>query len=104
MADIHISLTRNFTAMYNKLQNEYGEEFARINGFDDAQLNYTDFIDNFIDTETVADASPTDGSSNVKNKDARMAKHIIAQYGGPFCISSKYKSSSIFLYIKGLTA
>ena len=71
MADIHIGLNRNFTAMYNKLQNEYGEEFARINGFDDAQLNYTDFIDNFIDTETVADASPTDGSSNVKSKDAR---------------------------------
>lgn len=68
MADIHIGLNRNFTAMYNKLQNEYGEEFARINGFDDAQLNYTDFIDNFIDTETVADASPTDGSSNVKVK------------------------------------
>ena len=41
---------------------------------------------------------------DIKNKDARMAKHIIAQYGGPFCISSKYKSSSIFLYIKGLTA
>ena len=71
MADIHIGLTRNFTAMYNKLQAEYGEEFAKINGFADEQLNYTDFIDNFIDNETVADASPTDGSSNVKNKDAR---------------------------------
>ena len=71
MADIHIGLTRNFTAMYNKLQAEYGEEFARINGFADEQLNYTDFIDNFIDQETVADASPTDGSSNVKGKDAR---------------------------------
>ena len=23
---------------------------------------------------------------DIKNKDARMAKHIIAQYGGPFCI------------------
>lgn len=71
MADIHIGLTRNFTTMYNRLQAEYGEEFARINGFADEQLNYTDFIDNFIDEDTVADASPTDPSSNVKNKDAR---------------------------------
>lgn len=71
MADIHVRLSKNFTTAYNKMQAEYGEEFARINGFADEQLNYTDFIDNFIDNETVADASPTDGSSNVKNKDAR---------------------------------
>ena len=71
MADIHVRLSKNFTTAYNKMQAEYGEEFARINGFADEQLNYTDFIDNFIDEKTVADASPTDGSSNVKNKDAR---------------------------------
>ena len=71
MADIHVRLSKNFTTAYNRMQAEYGEEFARINGFADEQLNYTDFIDNFIDNETVADASPTDGSSNVKNKDAR---------------------------------
>jgi len=71
MADIHVRLNKNFTTAYNKMQAEYGEEFARINGFSDEQLNYTDFIDNFIDSDTVADASPTDGSSNVKHKDAR---------------------------------
>ena len=70
MADIHIGLTRNFTTMYNRLQAEYGEEFARINGFADEQLNYTDFIDNFIDEDTVADVS-VDGSANVANKDIR---------------------------------
>lgn len=53
---------------YNKLQAEFGTDVARINGFDDKQLSYTDFISNFIDTQTVADAS-VDGNSNVSNKD-----------------------------------
>ena len=41
-----------------------------MNGLSDAQLSYTDFIDNFIDTETVADAS-IDGNANVGSKDMR---------------------------------
>ena len=48
----------------------YGEEMAYLNGFGDKQLSYTDFIDNFIDKDTVADAS-VDGNSNVGNKDMR---------------------------------
>ena len=52
------------------MQTEYGEEFARLNGFADEQLSYTDFIDNFIDATTVADAS-VDGNANVSNKDMR---------------------------------
>ena len=70
MANIHIKLNKNFTTQYNKLLTEYGEEFAKLNGFDDSKLSYTDFIDNFIDSETVADSS-IDGSSNVRNKDIR---------------------------------
>ena len=65
---IDIELRRNFVNAFNKMQNEYGEEMARLNGFAPEQLNYTDFIDNFIDTDTVADAS-IDGSANVENKD-----------------------------------
>ena len=70
MANINIRLNKNFTTQYNKMQAEYGEEFAKLNGFDDASLSYTDFIDNFIDAEAVADAS-VDGSANVANKDMR---------------------------------
>lgn len=66
--DINIELKRNFVNAYNKMQNEYGEEMATLNGFAARQLSYTDFIDNFIDTETVADAS-VDGSANVGKKD-----------------------------------
>ena len=65
---VNIRLNKNFTTAYNKMQEAYGEEMARINGFSDGQLSYTDFIDNFIDTDTVADAS-IDGNANVGQKD-----------------------------------
>ena len=65
---VNIRLDKNFTTQYNKLQAEYGTHIARLNGFDDNQLSYTDFIDNFIDEKTVADAS-IDGNSNVRRKD-----------------------------------
>ena len=65
---IDIKLSKNFVTQYNKLQGAFETDIARINGFDDAQLSYTDFIDNFIDETTVADAS-IDGNSNVTKKD-----------------------------------
>ena len=66
--NINIKLSKNFTTAYNKMQEEFGEEIARLNGFSDTQLSYTDFISNFIDKETVADAS-IDGNANVGQKD-----------------------------------
>lgn len=66
--EINVKLDRNFTTEYNRLQKEYGSEIARLNGFDNRQLSYTDFIDNFIDIDTVADSS-IDGNSNVSHKD-----------------------------------
>ena len=66
--NISIELKKNFINAYNKMQNEYGEEMASINGFSAGQLSYTDFIDNFIDSDTVADAS-VDGNANVGQKD-----------------------------------
>ena len=66
--NINIRLNKNFTTQYNKLQEEFGTDIAKINGFDDGQLSYTDFIDNFVDQKTVADAS-IDGNSNVSHKD-----------------------------------
>lgn len=66
--NINIELKKNFINAYNKMQNDYGEEMAKINGFSAGQLSYTDFIDNFIDSDTVADAS-VDGNANVGQKD-----------------------------------
>ena len=70
MAEIIVRLNKNFTTQFNKLQEKYGEDFAKLNGLSDPQLSYTDFIDNFIDTETIADVS-VDGNANVSSKDMR---------------------------------
>lgn len=66
--NINIRLNKNFTTAFNKMQEAYGEELSKINGFSDMQLSYTDFIDNFVDSDTVADAS-VDGNANVGQKD-----------------------------------
>ena len=66
--EINVKLDKNFTTQFNKLVSEYGTGMARLNGFSDEQLSYTDFIDNFVDKQTVADAS-IDGNANVGTKD-----------------------------------
>ena len=68
MINISINCLKNFETQYNRLQKEHGTYIARLNGFDDDQLSYTDFIANFIDEDTVADVS-VDGSSNSAHKD-----------------------------------
>ena len=65
---INIPLSKNFVTAYNRMQETYGEDMAYVNGFGDKQLSHIDFIDNFIDEDTVADAS-IDGNSNVSHKD-----------------------------------
>ena len=65
---IDIKLSKNFTTQFNKMLSEYGDEMARMNGFSESQISYTDFIDNFVDKQTVADAG-IDGNANVSTKD-----------------------------------
>ena len=66
--NIGVRLDKNFTTKFNSLKETYGEELADLNGLSNKKLSYTDFIDNFIDRDTVADAS-IDGNSNVAHKD-----------------------------------
>ena len=66
--NINVKLDKNFTTAFNKLRDEYGDDLAKLNGFSDEQLSYTDFIDNFVDNSVVADAS-IDGNANVGHKD-----------------------------------
>lgn len=65
---INIRLDRDFTNAFYNLVDMFGEPLARLNGFSEDQLSYTDFIDNFVDKQTVADAS-IDGNANTGTKD-----------------------------------
>ena len=65
---INVRLNKNFTTKFNQLSNEYGTEMARLNGFADEQLSWTDFLDNFVSKQTVADAT-IDSKANIGTKD-----------------------------------
>ena len=66
--DFSIKLNKGFVAALNELRSKYGEKIASLNGLSDLQMSYNSFIDNFVDKNTVADAS-IDGNANVGTKD-----------------------------------
>lgn len=66
--EIKIKLNKDFERTLEELNKKYGEDFEKINGLHSSQLDLSDFINNFVDTDTVADAS-VDSSSNVHSKD-----------------------------------
>lgn len=65
---INLKLNKNFATAFNKLSNEYGTDMVELNGFSEEQLSWTDFLDNFVSKETVADAT-IDGNANIGTKD-----------------------------------
>ena len=65
---INLKLNKNFATAFNRLSNEYGTDIVELNGFSEEQLSWTDFLDNFVSKETVADAT-IDGNANIGTKD-----------------------------------
>ena len=65
--DLHIKLDKNFTTALNKMVDKYGEDFEYLNGFHESQMNFSDFIDGFID-KNVADVT-IDSNANASSKD-----------------------------------
>lgn len=68
MMQYNVPLSEEFTKELRRLEDKYGEEMTALNGLSDSQLGFTTFIDNFVDKQTVADAS-IDGNANVGHKD-----------------------------------
>ena len=66
--NINIRTKKNFQTQMNKMVETYGEEFLRLQGLNDEKLSFTDFIDNFIDSDNVANAS-VDANANISQKD-----------------------------------
>jgi len=65
---INIRLNKNFQTQFNKMVEKYGEEFLKLQGFDEATLSFTDFIEGFIDSDNVANTS-IDANANIAQKD-----------------------------------
>ena len=66
--NINIKTKKNFQTQFNKMAEKYGEEFLKLQGLDDEKLSLTDFIDGFIDSDNVANAS-VDANANIAQKD-----------------------------------
>ncbi len=67
--NIPIKMNRDFEKAMAALSDQYGEDFELLNGFHETQLNFSDFIDGFID-KNVADVT-IDANANASNKDIR---------------------------------
>ena len=52
--NIPLKMNRDFEKAMTTLNERYGEDFEYLNGFHETQLNFSDFIDGFID-KNVAD-------------------------------------------------
>lgn len=65
--NIKISLNKDFEKTFTALTAKYGEDFEILNGLHESQLDFSEFIDGFVD-KNVADAS-IDGNANAHHKD-----------------------------------
>ena len=68
--DITLKLSKDFERCLEDLKKKYGEDFEYINGVHPSQLDFSEFIDNFVDKDTLADAS-IDPNANANHKDIR---------------------------------
>ena len=68
--DIQLKLSRDFERCLDDLKKKYGEDFEFINGIHPTQLDFSEFIDNFVDKDTLADSS-IDPNANANHKDIR---------------------------------
>lgn len=68
--DIQLKLSKDFERYLEELKQKYGEDFEIINGLHPSQLDFSEFIDNFVDKETLADTS-IDPNANANHKDIR---------------------------------
>lgn len=67
--NIPLKMNKDFEKAMLVMNEKYGEDFEFLNGFHETQLNFSDFIDSFVD-KNVADVT-IDANANASNKDIR---------------------------------
>lgn len=67
---IDLKLTKDFETWLSHLKNKYGEKFEYLNGLHSDQLDFSEFINNFVEQDTMADAT-IDPNANANHKDIR---------------------------------
>lgn len=67
--NIQLKMNKDFEKTMASMSDKYGEDFEKLNGFHETQMNFSDFIDSFVD-KNVADVT-IDPNANVGSKDIR---------------------------------
>ena len=65
--DVEFKFNKDFERALNALREKYGEDFEILNGIHNSQMNFSDFIDAFVDKK-VADVT-IDSNANASSKD-----------------------------------
>lgn len=65
--DIELKFNKDFERALEALREKYGEDFEILNGIHNTQMNFSDFIDAFVD-KNVADVT-IDANANASSKD-----------------------------------
>lgn len=82
MDAIKLKLYQPFVVALNKMKNKYGEDFEKLNGFHLSNLNFSDFIDNFIDkNNNIVDISVNPNA----NSDIKDITSLIHNMTEPHC-------------------
>lgn len=68
--EISLKLNEDFERQLDYLKRKYGSDFEYINGLHTSQQDYSDFLDNFVKNDTLADAT-IDPNANANHKDIR---------------------------------
>ena len=92
--DITLKLTKDFERCLDDLKKKYGEEFEYINGIHPSQLDFSEFLDKFVDKDTMADAT-IDPNANARHKDIRSFMTATRPPAAPL-----FGLNKIFLEIK----
>lgn len=91
--NIPIKMSKDFERAMSAMIDKYGEDFEYLNGFHESQLNFSDFINGFVDKK-VADVT-IDANANTSNKDIR---NLISEKGKP--IDKMFAFNKIFYEMK----
>ena len=91
--NIPIKMNKDFEKTMTSLAEKYGEDFEYLNGFHESQLNFSDFIDGFVD-KNVADVT-IDANANASTKDVRS---LISEKGKS--LDKLFAFNKIFYEIK----
>ena len=67
---IELKLNKDFERTLNALRIKYGNDFELLNGIDETQLDYSEFLQHFVSAGNLADAS-IDPNANSSHRDIR---------------------------------